>query len=295
MIGLRCWLWFLLALAGMGSAARGADDLRERARGALHAALQEETGWTRVHAAEALLAVGDPEPVRQALATPDRDESRLPERIGIWRVRAALAREPGEKALWIKRIEEVATDSAARDQLQAVESLAKLDCRPTAAVLVAARRLAALGDGESVFEFWLQHLAGEPGALRQLAGRLDSPVPAARIRAAYVLRRLRPDDPGVRCALARAAAAEAPTSIAYPYVLGAAWLLDADPAQMAVWRAALERIATSGAPGARYEADQVLMLARLGPTPDFFRAGLEGTGDVRIGAAWAILTLSDAH
>ena len=282
------WL-VLLSVAAVG---RGADPLTERARDVLRRAFQEEKGWTRIHAAEALLVVSDAETVRKEFGEPVAAEGARPERIGIWRVRAALAQTPEERTRWVRQIEAVAVDAAAKDQLQGIESLAKLGERPGAAVLAAAHRLAEKGDAESLYPMWLEHLAGDTGAVKRIARRLSSPVPAARLRAAYVLRKIKPDDPEVRQALAHAAGSEPPETMAYPFVLGAALLLGADPAQAAGWRATLEKLATTSAAGARYEADQVLMQVRPAPDEALFRPGLDGTGDVRIGAAWAILALA---
>lgn len=292
---LHRWVWGSLALLAAAGAVQGADALAAQAHEILRQAFRQERGWTRIHAAEALLAVGDAEVLRAELGGPAPEENAQPERIGIWRVRAGLACTPAERAVWVRRIESVAADAAAKDQLQAIESLAKLGGPPSPAVLTAARRFAEKGDAEGIFPMWLEFLAGDTTAVARITAKLASTVPAARLRAAYVLRRLQPDDANTRQALAHAASVEPRDSMAYPYVLGAALLLGADPAQAATWRARLEELAASGGPGARYEADQVLMQVRPAPSPARFRTGLEGAGDVRIGAAWAILGLAQAH
>jgi len=275
--------------------ALSAETLAERARAALRRSLAEEGGWTRIHAADALLALGDAGPVRAAFLPAAAGEERLPHRIGLWRVRAGLARTPEERTPWIALIAAAAADPAGPDRLQAVESLAKLGVPPAGAALAAVRAMAEGGDGERGYALWALHFAGEPDVPRRIATLLRSPEPAARIRAAFVLRQLRPADPEIRAELAAAVAAEPAESVAFPYLLGSALLLRADPAQPPGWRTALERIATSGAPGARYEACQTAMRLEPPPEPALFAAGLGRDGDARIGAAWAILFLAARH
>jgi hypothetical protein len=254
-------------------------------------ALAQEKAFVKVHAAEALIALGEKEaPRRTFLAELPAANDARPYRIGVWRVLAASSISTQERAEWIARTEAVVVDAATMDRLHAVESLGKLSHAPRDQVRAAVETMAKGGDAEAVFPRWTLHLAGERAALPAIVAALESTDPAARLRAAYVLRWLNVNDAATRRAIARAAGRESPMAIGYVYVLGAAVSLDADPARTPAWVAVLEEIISNGSAGARYDACQTLMrrysvgeLSRLAPLLD------HPDGDTRIGAAWAIL------
>ena len=176
----------------------------------------------------------------------------------MWRVLALSSASARERAEWIVRIESVAVDPSAMDQLHAMETLGKLGHASTGPVRAAAATMAKGSDAEAVFPRWVLHLAGDQSAMPAIIAALDSADPIARHRAAYVLRWLKRNDATTRAALARTAEREPPTSIAYTAVLGAAVALDANPARTPLWLAELERIVAEGATGARYDACQTL-------------------------------------
>lgn len=265
--------------------------LASRARTVLNEALATEKVFVKVHAAEALIALGEKESPHRVFRAelPAANEVR-PYRIGVWRVLAASSASPQERANWITRIEAVALDPSTMDRLHAMETLGKLGHATGGRVRAAAEAMAKGSDAEAVFPRWVLHLAGDSTALPAIVAALDSADPAARLRAAYVLRWLNINDATTRAAVARTAGREPPTAIGYAIVLGAAVSLDADPARTPAWVAALEQIIANGSTGARYDACQTLMrrytaadLARLAPLLD------HPDGDARIGAAWAIL------
>ena len=267
------------------------NPLADRSRQVLATALADETGFVKVHAAEALIALGSAEAARAtfleelAVANDVR-----PYRIGVWRVLAATGPTPLDRAQWIARLEVVVLDAAASDRVHAVESLGKLGHAPTGSVRAAIEALARGPELDAVFARWVLHHAGDPTALSAIVKALESKDPRARLRAAYVLRWLNIRDAVTLAALARAAAREPEDAVGYPYVLGSAVLLEADPERTSQWVAALERVLTQGSTGGRYDACQTLMhrstradLGRFTPLLDHAEA------DVRIAASWAIL------
>ena len=273
---------------------QSADPVAQRARAVLDAALASEKAFVKVHAAEALIALGEKDEPRRVFRAelPAANDIR-PYRIGVWRVLAASSDSPQERAEWITRTESVVLDPAAMDRLHAIESLAKLSHAPTGRVRAAAETMAKGSDAEAVFPRWVLHLAGDRTALPAIVAALDSDDPIARLRAAYVVRWLNLTDAATRTAVARTAVRESPTTIGFTIILGAAVALEADPKRTPRWVATLEQILESGAAGARYDACQTLMrrytiadLPKLKPLLD------HADGDARIGAAWAILEVT---
>jgi hypothetical protein len=267
------------------------SSLPDRAHTVLNAALHHEKAFVKVHAAEALIALGEKdEPHRVFQAELPAANDQRPYRIGVWRVLAASARTPQERAAWIARTEAVVLDSTTMDRLHAVESLGKLGHAPTAEVRAALKSMAQGTAAAAVFPHWVLHLAGEPTALPAIVAALSSEDPIARLRAAYVLRWLMITDAPTRAALGGTARAEPPTAIGYTIILGSAVTLAADPAQTAHWIAILEKTLAEGNAGARYDACQTLMRrATAVDFPKFAPLLDQAEGDARIGGAWAIL------
>ena len=103
------------------------------------------------------------------------------------------------------------------------------------------------------------------------------------------------EDATTRAALARTADREPSDAIGYAIILGSAVSLNADPTRVPAWIVALEQILANGSAGARYDACQTLM-RRYQPAalPKFAPLLDHPEGDVRIGAAWAILHVTGA-
>ncbi|MBI5769216.1 MAG: exo-alpha-sialidase [Verrucomicrobia bacterium] len=268
----------------------GVAPLRVSAHAALQRAFHEERNWLRVHAAEALIAAGEGAMVREVFLRELPVLEAGPSRIGAWRVLAGAALTPAERATCVAKIEQVFLTDGVPDRLQAIESLAKLGVVPSGAVLPRAKAMAAGPEIEQPFFWWALQHAGESGSLARLGELLRSREVAARSRAGYALRWLRPRDPALLKKLAVAVAAEPMDSTARPYLLSAALSLEADPARMAAWQREAEAMLATGPVSAQYELSQTL-LGRFGAR-DAGRFGflLDGReADTRIGGALLVL------
>jgi hypothetical protein len=298
--GLRFSAWLLTAPFLPGAdivspvPAPSLTALAAHARDVLREIGASEHNWVRIHAAEALMAGGESDAIRaEFLASlPALESSAI--RVGAWRVLTTTAPSPEDREPWIVRIARTYLDPAAPDQNQAIETLCKLGFRVRGEVLAKVRREAAGPPSVPMsLALWSAVLAGEPGALTQLTTLLTSSDPALRGDAAYALRWLHLSDPAMRLALARAAATEPAGTSAYPYILGAALTVDADPAQTAAWTAKLNEVfLASGPTDARFEASWTLRhryrvadLPRLAAMLDL----PPKENDTRVGAAAVIL------
>ncbi len=269
-------------------------ELGAHARSVLHQIMASEQSWVRIHAAEALIAAGEADAIRAYfLRELPRTESAV-FRIGVYRVLATVSHSPEERSAWIAKVERVYLDPAAPDQNQAIETLCKLGHRVRGPTLELVRhRMAGPPSVPMALALWSATLAGEPHALEGLAQLLAAQDPDLRSDAAYALRWLHLSDPAMRQALVRAAAVEPAGTRAYPFILGAALTVDADPAQAKDWVTKLDQVLATGATDARFEASWTLKyryqatdLPRLAPLLD-----LPATeNDTRIGAAAIILT-----
>jgi HEAT repeat protein len=181
------------------------------------------------------------------------------------------------------------------DRLQALESLAKVKHPLRGAALAAAAGLAKdLADSDRVvLPLWAMAASGDLRALESLVGLLKSADVATRRRAAYALRRLRPESATLRAAILRALENEPPDTIAYPYLLCTALDLQLTPGKRVVWSKALRPFAATAAPKVKFEALQVLAdyygpkdLGALMPQLD------DPDGDVRAGVALALFGIA---
>jgi hypothetical protein len=270
------------------------DALAVHARSVLHQIMESERSFVRIHAAEALMAAGETDAIRAYFISelPATESSAF--RIGVWRVLATAAHSTDERNAWIAKIERVYGDPTAKDRNNAIETLCKLGYRVSGPTLASVRRQAAGPPSPPMsLALWSAQLAGEPHALEGLTHLLASPDPALRTDAAYALRWLHLSDPAMRQALAYAAAVEPAGTSAYPYILGAALTVDADPAQTKNWEAKLDQIFATGSTDARFEVSWTLKhryqaadLSRVAAFLD--RPASEN--DTRVGAAMIILT-----
>ncbi|MBC7365609.1 MAG: hypothetical protein H7343_02160 [Undibacterium sp.] len=266
-------------------------DAAATARATLRRVLVEETGWVKVHAAEVLNAYGAGDEVRKVFLEEGRQHgTETPYRIGIWRV-LAVADERGD---WAARIEAVFLDEKAPDRLHALESLGKLHCAVHGETLAALHRWrGAAGPGEAVFGDWVRASAGEPGARDKISAALAGAEPVTRLRAAHILRVSSDVTATEKARVAAAAGAEPRETAGYVYVLGAAYALNADPAQMTTWRGELERIIRTGTPGAAHAAWQGLLgRVTVAEINQLAPGWAQAKGDAAIGAAWAVLAAS---
>jgi len=271
--------------------------LKARARGVLVRALAEETGWIQVHAADALIAVGEGATAREVFSRGMPANESSVSRVGVWRTMAGTSASPEENQRWRTKIEAAFLTPGGADSPQAVETLGKLGYKLTGPAREAAIRLADTGtDLEKPLGLWPVALMGDRTAAPRLATLLGSSVPVVRLRAAYVLRWIGEKNPAVLATLASAADQEPRDSEAYPYILSAALWLQANPSRLKAWRALADEYVLTGTAGGRYELTQTLRayctvedLPRYLPLLDFPEA------DPRIGAAWLVLDVLRKH
>jgi HEAT repeat protein len=200
-----------------------------------------------------------------------------------------------ERMACVAEVEKIFLNPAAPDRSQALETLCKLRHPVTGAALAEVRKLAG-GPPSSLrgLALWALLLVAEPGAREALAEMLQSPDEAQRLVGAYALRVFREQDAGMLGRLAQAAEHESPRSRAYPYLVSAAFSLNADPARLDSWRSELEKILAteSSSDAARFEACQGL-LPQVTPAGLPALAGLLGHPgkDTQVGAALVILSV----
>lgn len=282
----------LLIAALAGARLGGAEgNLAARARAVLHEVVASDRSWVRVHAAEALIEVGEAQAMRELFLRLQPEGEAAAYRIGVWRVLATTAPSAAKRAECIARVERVYLDATAPDRSQAIETLGKLRHTIAGHVLETARAQVAAGpEAETIMPLWALQLAGEPEALARLTAALKSADATARLRAAYALRWLHPTDPDVLKALAIVAKSEPAGSAAFAHVLSAALSLEADHAQEAEWRSKLENVLATGTPGARFETCRALVHRFTAANLPQLATLLENSEpDTRVAAAWTIL------
>ena len=263
--------------AAVAPALAGKTALADAERRQLVRALEQactKQNWIAIHAAEALIVLGHPEPVRRAFE-PQAESTEPRYRVGVWRV---LARCSPDKASFASRIRAVLLDEHAPDRVHALEALAKL-----AAPIQTddeRRAVTAMSRDPAVAPFALWRLAQErdPAAGQTLIALLAEPNEVARARAAYVIARL----PDVRTAAAPALALALAKEPADSPARGAL--------AAAVGGDALRRLLSSGSPPERYTA--AAALAEYGTPSD--RPLLDpllsdADEDVRVASAFAVL------
>jgi hypothetical protein len=253
-----------------------------------------QAGWSRVHAAEALSAVGFADEIRARVLATLAEWERSPQRIGAWRVLAATARESVERQKWIDLIAEVSREVAAPDRLQAVETLGKIGAIPSANTLASAREYASLlPASEALFPFWALTVAGDKVAAGRLRSALSDSDAQVRRRACYIIRRLPSVSPQLREALAHQVAQEPTDTAARPYLLTAAITLKLEPERHTEWRSELERLWPKASGAVRLEVSHAL---RKQATPEhlaFWREHIRSTDiSTRVAAAWSMLEIA---
>ena len=263
------------------------DEPTRSGRETLHAILDQDKTWVKIHAAEALLAGGEASELRARFLRLVPTVDALPYRVGVWRVLANTSATADERAAAVEAVERIYLNPASTDRSQAIETLCKLRVAPEGPILEAVRRGADSGPALlRPLSLWSLALSGEPGALGRLCALLRSPDVAMRVDAAYALRWLRTTDPQALRALAAAAAREPRGTRAHPYLMSAAFALRADPAQRGRWRAALDAILEKGTGEARFEACQGLRPdATVADLGRYERLLADPEPDTRVGAA----------
>jgi HEAT repeat protein len=252
-----------------------------------------QTGWLRIHAAEALLDNGQSAHIAE-LFKPEADTAPPPYRIGVWRV---LARTNGgsERQACVERIRSVLRDPDATDRISAAESLGKLQAANPGDDEIISQWLTTADDATAVFPRWLLCLSSSNatrGATEAaLAKHLGSPDAVARLRAGFVLGRLEHISPDSLAALRRQLQAEPADSIARVYLITAV-LLHSD--ETAGREQLKEQLAPylKGRANEQLEAGIVLGLTGKDADLKLLHANLDNPEpDARIGAANGMLRL----
>jgi hypothetical protein len=291
---LRLWpaLISLLAWSPLRVAAAAVDPaLAASARRTLHEIVDTDPTFMRVHAAEVLIIFGEGPAMRRQFASelPGSEASVI--RVGVWRILAETAPTVAERAKWVDKLENLTQVVGDTDQLRSVECLCKLRVVVTGSTLAMMERLARDNPpAESALPRWSLVLAHRPGALEFLAQLLDSPSPEARQLSAYALRWLQIPNRAVNRRLAHAANREPANTVAYPFLVGAAVMLRADPAHMTAWENQLRQLPASATDDARWEAAQALLpYTQAAELPLLERQLHDPNVNTRVCAAWRIL------
>lgn len=286
----RCLI--LISVLILSSIQGWSDGLRDRCLNVLIGILETESGWVKVHAAEALIENGDKKVVREEFLKEEREGNWPPQpRVGLWRVLAMSAENPESAEKWIMHIWQTSEDVNSPARIHAIESLCKLGVKINCCEAASARGLAAkLPETDALFVLWALWLSGSEKTAYTIAQSLISNVDTARLRAAYILGESGLKDAAIAELVFQAAEQEHVCSIAYPYLAVAAYKFAEEGSEKrARWREKLYDIVKTGAPGARFAAcqgligssgDSDLMISLL-DSPD---------SDVRIGAAQVILS-----
>ncbi|WP_152266419.1 hypothetical protein [Agriterribacter humi] len=105
-------------------------ELKEESIEALRTVMRTQSEWVKVHAAEFLIWTGNAPGVKQAFLKELELFHEKPQyRIGIWRVLAQLS-DSAEAAQYKKQIVNAFLDTAGRDRIHAIETMAKLEMSP---------------------------------------------------------------------------------------------------------------------------------------------------------------------
>ena len=271
--------------------------LQDQALSELRLALQHESKWVKVHAAESLLTLSYGEEVLPTFEAELKKHGEEPQyRVGIWRVLAQATPDKSQQATYFESILSAALAPDGPDVVHAVEALAKLGYVIPVAKLPQFKRLAeTLPSSAQPYCQWalMRSIAKPP--LDNLVALLASPDAEVRGGAAYALRHLAKDlTPEVIQKLGQVAESE-PASSHRVYLLSAAYVTAPNDAEAAKCRDLLATyIATDSVSTAeKYEA--LSALAVRGGEVDLPQIAkhLEGNeADLRVAAATAILRVA---
>lgn len=254
--------------------------------------MASQTNWLRIHAAEALLDNGESNNI-VGLFKPEADTASAPYRIGVWRV---LARASGaERQGYVERIRAVLHDSNATDRISASESLGKLDAAKVADSETILQWLTTADDATAAFPRWLLCLSSS-GADREsnetaLAKYLRSSDAVARLRAGFVLGRLKNISPNSVATLREQLKLEPNDSIARVYLITALLLHSTDATEVEHLKKRLRHY-LHGKANEQLEAGIVLGMTGSEEDLKVLGCNLENSEpDARIGAANGMLRL----
>jgi SSS family solute:Na+ symporter len=182
----------LTSLTMLGAAPILHDEQRARCRDILVRALEDDSPWIRVHAAEALIALKQPEPALAAFR-PKAETTEPKYRIVVWRVLAQAEPDAAERRRFLERIRAALLDPQAPDHAHAMEALAKL--HEPAGDEAERKRILEVADEKgpiAPFAVWRLANANDATAIDRLVALLSADDAITRARAGYVLSRLAP-------------------------------------------------------------------------------------------------------
>jgi solute:Na+ symporter, SSS family len=261
--------------------------------------MDSNTGWVRVHAADALIDHHHAQPVAPSF-TREADTAAPPYRIGVWRVLARAAATEEQRQAFIERIRRTMLDPQAPDRVHAAESLGKLGAASSSDNPALLEWLATASEPASVYPLWLLVLAGSSGVQasseEHLCDLLDSQDSTARLRAAFTLGCIKVVSPASIARLNRRLELEAEDSPVRTYVAAALLRHTArDSSGAAQLKRQLANSLMRGQPAEQLEA--AITLGMCGITeelPVFSQLLHSPEADARIGAASGSLYILEA-
>ena len=261
--------------------------------------MNSNTGWVRIHAAEALIDHDHAQPVAPSFAA-EADTAAPPYRIGVWRVLARAAETKEQRHAFIERIRRTMLDPQAPDRVHAAESLAKLGAASPSDSPVLVEWLATASEPASVYPLWLLVLsgsnAGQTSSEARLSDLLDSQDSTARLRAAFALGRIKALSPASLARLNRRLELEPEASPVRAYVAAALLRHTAkDSSGAAGLKQVLASCLVRGQPAEQLEAATALgMCGTAADLPVLARFLHSPEADARIGAASGSLYILEA-
>ncbi len=278
----------LLAACAPAGAAAFTPEVHDRAVAVLREALRTETGWVRVHAAEALLRNGLPEGVADAYLSAV-ENSPPKHRIGVWRVLAQAQKDAEARERYVQRIRGAFLDLDGPDRLHAAETLGKLgDAKRSSQLLSAAL------ESDSPMAAYARLILANTGAVEDaeyLAALLGSYNDDVRNSTGYALR-FAPTLDTSTLARVRYAALEEPEDSSVRLHLLIAWLAHANDAERTGIKELLRPYAESEDKGERYQLGEAMALrGDDGDVPVLLELLDDEDTDVRISAANALLAI----
>lgn len=269
------------------------DKQREMLAGVLLHEMQTQQAFVKVHAAEALIAHGRRDAVREAFQK-ELDGAQIPYAIGVWRVLARVAESPAERESFVERLRAVARDPASNYRIHSIESLAKLGEYRDADRAEWEAFIAKSDDAAAAFAQWLLALSGKPEDQGRVPPLLKSADPIARLRALYALSRTEKVSPAVAEQIAAAATVEPLDSPARVYALSAA-IRHGNAEHGPAWSAEARKFLTDGKPNEALEAGFALSVKGDHAELPVLLTNLKSQeSDARIGSADGALRLLGA-
>ena len=284
------------AAAGESPSPPVTNQVRDQAVAELRRALNDEQGFVKVHAAEALLALSVESRVLAVFLAEMKKHGDEPHyRTGIVRVLARATPRETDRTGYLARLRDVYFDVDAPDRVHALEALAKLGYAIDEQDRVRFEELPRPGfsDAEPCLR-WLRAVSGAESDVRSLAELLDHPEPRVRGLAAYALRHLPNKLPAdVVTKLQQAAAIEKPSKDRV-YVVSSAYVAspDAETSQRLkeILKAAAPPGGVTGSDQDKREiADAIGLRGSREDMPLLQQLLRDSSADVRISAAAAVL------